>query len=452
MSASPRPDGAPRPSGRRGAAALIVLGVALAAVNLRTAITSVGPVLGELSGGLGMSSVLAGVLTTLPVLCFAAFGLATPALVRRFGEHHVLAAALLCIAAGLALRPLVGDPWSFLALSALALSGGAVGNVLLPTLVKTHFPHRIGAVTTLYTTFLAIGTTMAAAGTVPMLQATGSWRIAIGFYAVFGVVAAVPWLLLLRAEPPRTPRSAALSLRAVMRTGMGWQSVLFFGTQCTVAYIMFGWYAEMLRDEGMTAAGAGLALSVLTALAVPTSLVLPGLMARSRDHRGFVAFFYACYVVGLTGLWIAPVAGVWLWTVFIGLGMGTFTLALTFFAVRTRTAAGTAAMSAASQSLGYLMGGLGPFLFGLLHDATGGWHAPLAMVAVLTTANAAVGLLLARPRFLEDAPSLVRASGGAGADPAAAAREAAAEGAGGADADEAAAASGVSPEASRPSR
>jgi CP family cyanate transporter-like MFS transporter len=380
----------------------MVAGVALAALNLRTAITSVGPLLSEITADLGMSAVVAGVLTTLPVLCFALFGALTPALIRRFGEHHVLVAALLAIAGGLAARAAVDQALPFLLLSAVALSGGAIGNVLLPTLVKQHFPDRVGAMTTVYTTFLALGTTVAAAGTVPLAHAGGGWHVALGAFALFGVAAAVPWLLVLRHEPPRADPAAALGLRRVLATPIGRQGVLFFGTQSTIAYIMFGWYAEMLRDQGLDAATAGLALSYLTALAVPASLILPGLMARVRDHRGFIVFFFACYAVGLTGLWLAPLSGVWVWTTFIGVGMGTFTLALTFFAVRTRTAAGTAAFSASSQSIGYLMGGLGPFLFGLLHEATGGWHAPLALVAVIAAANLAVGLPLGRPRHLED--------------------------------------------------
>ncbi|MUL44237.1 MFS transporter [Streptomonospora sp. PA3] len=381
---------------------MLAAGVALAALNLRTGITSVGPLLTEVTGGLGMSAVLAGVLTTLPVLCFALFASLTPMLIRALGEHRLLAAALLALTVGLSTRPLVDGALPFLVLSAVALSGGAVGNVLLPTLVKQHFPERVGAMTTLYTTFLALGTTMAAAATVPVAQASGSWRVALGFYGAFGLLALLPWLALLRHDPPRTGGAAPIGLRRVLGTAMGWQSVLFFGTQSAVAYIMFGWYAEMLRAEGMSAAEAGLMLSYLTALAVPTSLVLPGLMARVRDHRGFVVFFFACYGAGLTGLWVSPLQGTWVWTTLIGMGMATFTLALTFFAVRTRTSGATAAMSASSQSLGYLMAGLGPFLFGMLHEFTGGWHAPLALVGAMVTANFLIGLLLGRPRHLED--------------------------------------------------
>ncbi|SJZ40139.1 MFS transporter, CP family, cyanate transporter [Marinactinospora thermotolerans DSM 45154] len=382
---------------------LLVAGVGLAAINLRTAITSVGPVLDEISADLAMTPTVAGVLTTLPVLCFALFGALTPALIRRLGEHQVLLGALLALAVGLGVRALADDQWLFLAFSVLALSGGAAGNVLIPTLVKQHFPHRVGAMTTLYTTALALGSTMAAAGTVPMTEATGgNWHVAVGSYALFGLVAALPWALLLRHGPTSAERGETLGLTRVLRTAMGWQSVVFFGTQSMVAYIMFGWFALMLRDHGMSAAGAGLALSYLTALSVPVSLVLPGLMARTRDHRWFVVLFFLSYLAGFTGLLVAPVSGVWAWTTLIGIGMSTFPLALTFFAVRTRTAPGTAAMSASSQSIGYLMAGVGPFLFGLLHELTGAWHAPMAMLIVVAAVNLGVGLFLGRPGHLED--------------------------------------------------
>ncbi|MDS1268898.1 MFS transporter [Lipingzhangella sp. LS1_29] len=383
-------------------AIVLALGVGLAALNLRTAVTSVGSALDEIIVGLGMSAVGAGILTTLPVLCFAVVGICVPALVRRFGEHHVIAAALLLVTAGLGTRVLVDSVWMFLLLSAVALSGGAIGNVLLPTLVKQHFPHRVGLMTTVYTTALALGTAVAAAGTVPLVSASGSWRLALGVYALFGLVAAVPWLLVLRREPTRDTGQSPLGVGRVLATGVGRQSVVYFATQSTIAYIMFGWFAQLLRDQGMSPAAAGMALSYLTALAIPTSLVLPGLMARTRDHRGFVTVFYTVYMCGFVGLWASPLEGTWVWATLIGLGMSSFPLALTFFAVRARTAAGTAALSATSQSLGYLAGGMGPLMFGFLHELSGGWSLPIAMVMIVATVNLATGLLLGRPRHLED--------------------------------------------------
>jgi CP family cyanate transporter-like MFS transporter len=396
-------EGTASPGPRRGLLLLVAAGIALAALNLRTAITSVGPVLDEVTGGLGMTAVGAGVLTTLPVLCFALFGGLTPTLARRLGQHHLMVLALGAVVLGLVARAFAPSPWLFLALSVVALSGGAIGNVILPALVKEHFPDRIGLMTTVYTTALAAGTAIAAAATVPMEQATGEWRIALGSYALFGLVAALPWLLALRAEPRRGGSGLPVSFRQVLGTGLGLQSVLYFGTQSSIAYIMFGWYAQMLRDQGMDAQSAGLALSYLTLLGVPMSLLLPTLVTRMRNTSPVVVLFATAYLVGFAGMWVAPLSGVWVWTTLVGVGMGSFVFALTVFALRTRTGPGTAAMSATSQSLGYLIGGAGPFLFGLLHELSGGWHAPLALLVFLTVTNLVVGLLLSRPRYLEDA-------------------------------------------------
>ncbi|MDE3720512.1 MFS transporter [Nocardiopsis sp. N85] len=386
-----------------GALFLIAAGIALAALNLRTAITSVGPLLGEVTGALGMTAVGAGVLTTLPVLSFALFGALTPSLSRRLGSHRLLVLALVALTLGLGGRALVGSPLPFLALSVLALSGGAIGNVILPVLVKRHFPHRVGLMTTVYTTALALGTTIAAATTVPLYDSTGQWRVALGSYALFGLIAVVPWLLVLRHGSTPGGSTRTFGFGRVLSTGVGLQSMLYFGTQSSVAYIMFGWYAQMLRDQGMSAQSAGLALSYLTLLGIPMSLVLPTLLTRVRDQRPFVLMFSLSYLVGLGGLWFSPMNGVWVWTTLIGVGMGSFVYALTSFALRTRTGEGTAALSATSQSLGYLMAGTGPFLFGLLHELSGGWHAPLLLLLALVLVNAVTGWLLGRPRHLEDA-------------------------------------------------
>jgi len=395
---------APDPGAARRTRWLLAAGVVLAALNLRTAVTSVGPLLAEITAGLRMSPAAAGLLTTLPVLCFAAFGALTPLLLRRWGGHRVLLAALAAAAAGLAGRALVGDQWLFLALSAVALAGGAVGNVLLPTLVKQHFPDRVGALTAAYTTAMAAGTTAAAAATVPVAAALGGdWRPALGGYALFSLAAAAPWAAALRHEPPRERGEEPLGVRAVLGTALGRQSVLFFATQSAVAYVMFGWFAHLLRDHGMPAAEAGLVLSYLTALAVPASLAVPALAARLRNQWPLVAVCIACYLAGFAGLLAAPVAGAWAWTTLIGVGMASFPLALTFFALRARTPQGTAALSAATQGPGYLLAGAGPFLFGLLRELSGDWRLSIALLVALVLVHGCCGVLLSRPRHVEDA-------------------------------------------------
>ncbi|MGW0946623.1 MFS transporter [Streptomyces sp. NPDC002623] len=178
---------------------LLVVGIVLAALNLRPAITSLGALLEEVRDGLGMSGSAAGLLTSVPPLCFAVFGVMAPRLARRFGPGAVVCAGMGAIAAGLLVRPYVAGTAGFLAASALALMGIAVSNVLMPVIVKRHFPDRVGSMTGLYSMALALGTATAAAITVPMTETLGgNWRTGLAVWAALAAAAVLPWLLLAR--------------------------------------------------------------------------------------------------------------------------------------------------------------------------------------------------------------------------------------------------------------
>ncbi|MFG3440893.1 CynX/NimT family MFS transporter [Nonomuraea sp. NPDC047897] len=381
---------------------LLVLGIVLAALNLRTAVTSVGPLLDQLAGALGMTSVGTGLLTTLPVLAFATVGAVTPALALRIGEHRLLLLALVTLGVGMLVRSVVGSATVFLLSSALALSGGAVGNVLIPTLIKRHFPARTGVMTTVYTTSLAAGTMLAAAATVPIERASGDWHIALGVWAALAAVAAVPWLGLLRSEPERGDARRGTGLRRLARSRLAWMVAVYFGTQSTIAYVMFGWLPTILTDAGYSTGQAGVILGVFTALSIPISILVPLVTARFRDQRPVVAGLVAFYAVGFLGLWFAPPSTAMVWVVLVGVGMGSFPLALMMLALRTRTAETTAALSAFGQSAGYLMAGAGPLAVGVLHDLSGGWALPYVLLFAVLAAQLYTGLYAGRDRFLED--------------------------------------------------
>ncbi|GII87231.1 MFS transporter [Sphaerisporangium siamense] len=382
---------------------LIVLGIVLAALNLRTAVTSVGPVLDQVSRSLGMSGVVTGLLTSLPVLCFAVFGVVTPALARRAGEHRLLLVSLVALGTGLVVRVAVDSSWVFLAASVLALSGGAVGNVLIPTLVKRHFPGRAGAMMTVYTTALAVGTMLAAAATIPIERAAGGdWHVALGVWAALAAVAAVPWLALLRREPARDPGRRDAGPRALVRSRLAWAVAGYFGTQSLLAYVMFGWLAQMLQDRGLSSGEAGTCLAVFSALGIPVALAVPAVAARLGNQRPMIAGFAVLYVLGFAGLLAGPSALLWPSVVLIGVGMGSFPFALTLLTLRTRTADATAALSAFGQSVGYLISGAGPIVVGVLYSATGGWTLPFVLLFAVVAAQVLTGWYAAGNRMLED--------------------------------------------------
>ena len=382
---------------------LVVVGIVVLAFNLRPAAVSVGPVLDEITSGLGMSPTTAGVLTTLPVLAFAGFGALAPWLARVIGLHRVTLLSLLAVVAGLGLRSRIDSVPVFLLLSLTALAGMATANVLLPSLVKLHFPDRVGLMTSIYTTSLAVGLTLASVLTVPLSDAFGSWRWGLFAWAVTAAVAALPWVGLLRHDTAPESESRSISLGAVARTRLGWGMAMFFGFQSLQAYSVFGWFAQVYRDAGFSAGTAGLLLGAITAMSIPLSFWLPAWAARMDNQRWLVVGLIACYPIGYVGLIVAPVAGAWLWAVLVGVAASVFPVVLTLIGLRARTSEGTAALSGFTQSVGYLVAALGPFGMGLLYDRTGGWTVPLVALIALVIPQLIAALTVASPSYIEDA-------------------------------------------------
>ncbi|MFC8970009.1 CynX/NimT family MFS transporter [Streptomyces sp. NPDC057094] len=399
------------PAPRAWATRLVVVGIVLTALNLRPAITSLGALLEEVRDGLGMSGSVAGLLTSVPPLCFAVFGVTAPRLARRFGPAAVVCAGMAAIAAGLALRPFIGGTAGFLAASALALMGIAVSNVLMPVIVKRWFPDRVGSMTGLYSMALALGTSLAAAVTVPMTDALGgSWKSGLVVWAGLAAAAVLPWIPLVRArgaapasaeQAPADARQEAPALR-ITRSRTAWALAVFFGLQATAAYITMGWMAQIFRDAGVAAGTAGLLLAVTMVMGVPLAFVIPRLATRLPHQGPIVVALGVCGLAGYAGLYLAPAGGAWAWAVLLGISNCAFPLALTMVGMRARTGAGVVQLSAFSQSTGYLLSIPGPLLVGVLYQHSGGWGLPLALMAGLMIPQIAVGILAGRNRTVED--------------------------------------------------
>ena len=400
---APHPRSTTTSSDRRG---LLLIGIAivLTALNLRTAVTSVGPLLEEIERGLGISSGLAGVITTMPVLCFALIGFAGPPLSARYRDSHVLAGALVAMAGGLALRSLASGFPLFLAGTAVAMAGGALGNVLLPGLVKRHFPGRTGPLVGAYSTALGLGGALAAVAAQPVAHAvgTGGWRWALVLWAAPALVAAAVWLAV-PAAPGRSRTShTAVRMRALAHSPTAFALTTFFGVQALQAYVVMGWSAQYLRDSGLSAATAGLLLGLNSVVGLPLSAVSPSLTVRPALQRPLLVFFVVAYVIGWVGLWVAPTTLPWLWMTLIAVGMGTFAMVLTLFGLRARTPETVAALSTVSQGWGYVIAGAGPLLVGVLRGVTGGYTGMFVLVLAGVAVLAVAGWVSTRQVFVDD--------------------------------------------------
>lgn len=388
------------PAGRVAAGAVLIVAVVLTALNLRPAVTSVGPVLGDMQRALGASAVWAGVLTTLPGLCFAGAGLAAATLSRRFGVGRSISLALVTLIIGLLVRVLDG-PYVVIGGTLVATAGIAVINVLIPVVIKQSFPAQLGLMTGIYTAALQGGGALGSAVTPPLENAYGGWRPALGAWAALALVALVFWLVAARrVDSPADDPAGTGQRRSLLGNRLAWIVTLFFGTQSMLAYIMMGWLPEVFIDHGVSKSTAGLLVGLLSVIAVPISLVLAPMAARSTHQSGWIAALGLTGFTGVVGLLVAPDFSPLLWSVLVGIGMSVFSLALTVIALRSRTPEDTVALSAMVQGLGYLLAGIGPFLFGTLHDLTGAWTVPWIMVLAVYVVQIVLGVQAGRNRYV----------------------------------------------------
>ncbi len=377
--------------GQNTSEAVLLLALLAVAANLRPALTSVGPLIEVIRQDLHLSATAAGLLNSLPLFAFAGFA----PLARfggRIGIERALIAAMLGLVAGILVRSFGGSAGLFAGTLVLGASI-AVGNVLLPSVIKRDFPHRIGGVTTAYAVVLALTAAIASGVSVPLARILpGGWHSALAFWAAPTVLAVLPLALLLRAntagENANKVYAASVS---VWRSWLAWHVTVFMGLQSFLFYIVVGWFPSVLRDGGFTPGAAGWIVTLFQVVALAATLAMPALIRRGRDQRFLAVATPLLIVVAILGLVAVPNAAP-IWIVLIGVGTGpTLILALAFISLRTGDHHQAAALSLMAQSIGYFIAALGPIAFGLLHDLFHGWTVPLIALAMGLTVQAFAG-------------------------------------------------------------
>ncbi len=379
---------------------LTLVGLVLVGMNLRPALSSLAPVLDQVSQTMGLSGTGAGVLTTLPVLCLGLAAPLAPRLGRSIGVEAAILAALLALAAALLLRSYAGLAGLYAGTAAAGACIGIMG-VLLPGIVKRDFAEHVGALTGLYTMALCLGAALAAGATEPLrLWFSGLWRPALAFWLLPAIAAALVWTTQLYRAAPATRRARPASAR-LYRDALAWQVTLYMGLQSSLAYAVFSWLPSILQDRGLSEVAAGFALSVSILFQLISAFAAPWIGARCRDQRAVIATVICLTFAGLMGCIYAPIAGIWWWAAILGLGQGgAFSMALTLLVLRARDAESTAALSGMAQGVGYTLACLGPLFVGLLHDWTGGWAAVGVFLGAIAMAALTTGVAAGRDRVV----------------------------------------------------
>ncbi|HYY17624.1 MAG TPA: MFS transporter [Streptosporangiaceae bacterium] len=389
---------------------LLVVAVAAAGLNLRTAITSVPPLFPDLQTQLHLSSATLSLLAATPVICFGVVSAFTAWLNRRYGEEMILLVALILLTAGLLLRGVAPGVMLFPG-TVLAASAIAVLNVLLSSMAKRRWPERAGLLIGIYLTTLSVGAILSSLLSVPLYDSSGSVQLALGVWAVPAALAVLLWLPQLRyrtgGPEPAVADGTVAPARAgvkVYRYALTWQVTAFMALQSLLYYAALSWLPTIFQDRGDSAVTAGNLLALMGVGNLTTSLLVPVLAHRRPSQRGLVVPSLIGTAAGLAGCLWAPLGSAPFWVLVLGVSQGScLGLAIFFMLARAPDAGVAASLSAFAQSVGYLVASAGPLMVGLLHSATGSWNLPLALLLVLCAAELATGLLAGRPLQLPSA-------------------------------------------------
>ncbi|MGV9411893.1 CynX/NimT family MFS transporter [Nocardia sp. NPDC003693] len=387
---------------------LVLAAIIVSALTLRVAVTAFTPLAAQIGDSMGYSTAVVGVFGMLPTAMFALAGLLTPLLTRRFGLERTVLLAMVMTGLGSLIRAIVPATWELLAFSALALTGMGIGNVVIPPLVKRYFSDRLALLSSLYIVMVQLGTVVPALIAVPVAQAHG-WRISLGLWSILAFAAVLPWLGVLRirrdharADSTELPPEPFESTGKVWRSPLAWGMALMFGMTSLITYSMFTWMPTIFSDAGASASFGGSMVGIFALIGLVAALTAPIVVGRMRNPFPVVIGCAISFFAGFAGLLIAPMAAPLVWVVLLGLGPSTFPMALTLINLRTRTSAGSAALSGFTQGVGYTVACLGPLVFGVLHSMTHGWLAPFAFLAVAVLVLLGGAWVACKPSLLED--------------------------------------------------
>lgn len=377
---------------------LLLVGILLIATTLRVTFTGAAPLLDTIRTDYGLTTAQTGLLTTLPLLAFGLISPLAAGVARRIGIERSLFAALLLICLGIAVRSLPSPALLFIGTAVIG-SGIALGNVLLPGLIKRDFSGHVARITGAYSLTMGAAAALGSALVVPLALSGLSWHGALLALMAFPLLALIAWLPQWRS-PPAVQITGARSLhdKGIWRSALAWQVTLFLGINSLVYYVIIGWLPAILISRGYSEAQAGSLHGLLQLATAAPGLLIPLILHKLRDQRGIAILVALMCAIGAVGYWLLPEQAV-LWTLIFGFGSGaTMILGLTFIGLRAGSAHQAAALSGMAQSVGYLLAACGPPLMGKIHDASGDWRIPLAAVAVISLLMAVFGGLAGRDR------------------------------------------------------
>ncbi|GGK08767.1 MFS transporter [Lentibacillus kapialis] len=377
---------------------LLLFAIVVIAATLRSPITSVGPLIPFFREELEASNSMIGLVNTLPLLAFGVFSPFVPKLSGKFGMERTLLMAMVLLSLGVFSRSL-GDIALLLFGTLLVGIAIAVGNVLMPGLIKSTFPYRVGLMTGLYSVSMNLFGALASGVSVPIASIPPlDWRYAMQIWGVLSLMAVV--VLLMRLPAIRSSGKKVFAEvkgqppTALFKSKIAWAVTLFMGLQSFIPYSLFTWLPDILVTKGFNESEAGWLVAFFQVGLIPANFLVPIMAARMNGQRFIACVSGLLFFFGLLGVWLTSSNVIIAFLMLTGVGAGTtFSLAMMFFVLRTSTVSESSQLSSMAQSIGYIVAALGPFLLGSVAEWTNSWTVPLLILMLVALCIAALGTI-----------------------------------------------------------
>ncbi|KEO73105.1 CynX/NimT family MFS transporter [Anditalea andensis] len=372
---------------------LLILGIIIISFNLRPSITAVGPLLPLIREDLDLSNAWAGFLTTLPLLTFATFSLFSSAIGRKLGNARAILLGMVIIGLGTLIRVMGGTFFLFFG-TALTGIGIVIGNVLLIPFIKVKLPHKIGLMTSMYTTGMTLMAAVASGVSIPLAKIPAfGWRGSLLFWMLLILMGILFWLPQIKKHkiPVLTGAETDIPVN-IWKSRLAWQVSIFMGVQSLIFFSLITWLPDMLMDRNFTASQSGYILSGIQIVGLGGSFLAPLIAVKFKDQVVLGALLGIGYLLGFTALFFESKIILYSGLTVIGLCLGSsISLAYTLIGLRTYSDKTTASLSGMAQSIGYFLAAIGPLIIGILIDIFADWRLFLGLMM----AASAVFLFLA---------------------------------------------------------
>jgi CP family cyanate transporter-like MFS transporter len=377
---------------------ILILGIILISINLRTSIASVGPLIPFIREDLGISNGLAGFLTTLSLLTFAVFSLFAPSIGKKLGHGKAIFLGILLLAVGVVVRVLGGIELLYIG-TALTGIGIVIANVLMIPFFKARLPEKIGLMTAILSTGMSLFAAVASGISVPLAVDLGlGWRGSLASWVVLMVLALVVWI------PQMSSRRSGhqgdlLKAKNVWKSKLAWQVTLFMGAQSVMYFTMVTWLPDMLIARGMTPVKAGIALSYMQLISLIGTFFVPNLLIKLKEQSNVILIVGVGYLIGYSALFIQNEVVAFAALTIIGIGSGaSLSIAYTLISLRSAEDLTTAKLSGMVQSAGYILAALGPLVFGISLDLFDNWDILIWFLLIMSVQFIGFGLPAGRDR------------------------------------------------------